>query len=30
MLQNTLIALAYAVPFSIGGYFILKNREVAA
>jgi hypothetical protein len=30
MLQNTLVALAYAVPFSIGGYFILKNREVAA
>ena len=30
ILSNTLIALAYAVPFSIGGYFILKNREVAA
>ncbi len=30
MLGNTLVALAYAVPFSIGGYFILKNREVAA
>ena len=30
MLSNTLIALAYAVPFSIAGYFILKNREVAA
>ncbi len=30
VVQNTLIALAYAVPFSIGGYFILKNREVAA
>ena len=30
MLSNTLIALAYAIPFSIGGYFILKNREVAA
>jgi hypothetical protein len=27
---NTLLALAYAVPFSIAGYFILKNREVAA
>jgi hypothetical protein len=27
---NTLLALAYAVPFSIVGYFILKNREVAA
>ncbi len=30
ILSNTLIALAYAIPFSIGGYFILKNREVAA
>ena len=30
VLQNTLIALAYVVPFSIFGYFILKNREVAA
>ena len=30
MLSNTLIALAYALPFSIAGYFILKNREVAA
>ncbi len=28
--SNTLIALAYVVPFSIAGYFILKNREVAA
>lgn len=28
--QNTLLALAYALPFSIAGYFILKNREVAA
>ena len=27
---NTLLALAYALPFSIVGYFILKNREVAA
>jgi ABC-type transport system involved in multi-copper enzyme maturation permease subunit len=27
---NFLLALAYAVPFSIAGYFILKNREVAA
>ena len=27
---NTLLALAYALPFSIAGYFILKNREVAA
>lgn len=30
MLGNLLLALAYALPFSIGGYFILKNREVAA
>ena len=30
VLQNTMIALAYVVPFSIFGYFILKNREVAA
>jgi ABC-type transport system involved in multi-copper enzyme maturation permease subunit len=30
MLQNSLVALGYAVPFAIGGYFILKNREVAA
>jgi hypothetical protein len=30
MLGNVLLALAYALPFSIGGYFILKNREVAA
>jgi hypothetical protein len=30
MLGNTLLALAYALPFSIAGYFILKNREVAA
>ena len=30
MFDNTLVALAYAVPFSIAGYFILKNREVAA
>ena len=27
---NLLLALAYALPFSIAGYFILKNREVAA
>ncbi|QDV38577.1 ABC transporter permease [Tautonia plasticadhaerens] len=27
---NVLLALAYALPFSIAGYFILKNREVAA
>jgi ABC-type transport system involved in multi-copper enzyme maturation permease subunit len=30
MLGNFGLALAYALPFSIGGYFILKNREVAA
>jgi hypothetical protein len=30
MLSNLLLALAYALPFSIAGYFILKNREVAA
>ena len=30
VLQNTIIAAAYVVPFSIFGYFILKNREVAA
>jgi len=30
MIDNTLLALAYALPFSVGGYFILKNREVAA
>ena len=30
LLNHTLIALAYALPFSIAGYFILKNREVAA
>jgi len=27
---NSLLALAYALPFSVAGYFILKNREVAA
>ncbi|OJW17782.1 MAG: hypothetical protein BGO49_26645 [Planctomycetales bacterium 71-10] len=30
MLGNTLLAFAYALPFSFAGYFILKNREVAA
>ena len=30
MVLNTLLALAYALPFSLAGYFILKNREVAA
>jgi hypothetical protein len=28
--RGFLLALAYALPFSIAGYFILKNREVAA
>ena len=28
--QFALLALGYALPFSIAGYFILKNREVAA
>lgn len=27
---NLLLALAYVLPFSVAGYFILKNREVAA
>jgi hypothetical protein len=27
---HLLTALAYAMPFSVAGYFILKNREVAA
>jgi hypothetical protein len=27
---NFLLAIAYSLPFSIAGYFILKNREVAA
>ncbi len=27
---HTLLALAYALPFSFAGYLILKNREVAA
>jgi hypothetical protein len=30
ILTNFLLAVAYALPFSIAGYFILKNREVAA
>jgi hypothetical protein len=30
MINNVLLAVAYALPFTIGGYFILKNREVAA
>lgn len=27
---NILMAIAYALPFSIAGFFVLKNREVAA
>jgi hypothetical protein len=30
MVSNLLLTLAYVLPFSIAGYFILKNREVAA
>jgi hypothetical protein len=30
MVQNFFLALAYALPFSVAGFFILKNREVAA
>jgi len=30
IISNTLLALAYTLPFSVVGYFILKNREVAA
>jgi ABC-type transport system involved in multi-copper enzyme maturation permease subunit len=30
LFRNVLLAVAYALPFSIVGYFILKNREVAA
>ncbi|MFO0909873.1 MAG: hypothetical protein U0794_16250 [Isosphaeraceae bacterium] len=30
LVSNLLLAIAYALPFSIAGYFILKNREVAA
>lgn len=30
LFTNFLLALAYALPFSIAGYFIMKNREVAA
>jgi hypothetical protein len=30
LLSNTLLALGYALPFSVAGYYILKNREVAA
>jgi hypothetical protein len=28
--SNLLLTIAYVLPFSIAGYFILKNREVAA
>jgi hypothetical protein len=28
--DQVLMALGYAIPFSVAGYFILKNREVAA
>jgi hypothetical protein len=30
MVANSLLAIGYALPFSIAGYFVLKNREVAA
>jgi uncharacterized membrane protein YhdT len=30
MVINTLLALAYVIPFSFAGFLILKNREVAA
>jgi ABC-type transport system involved in multi-copper enzyme maturation permease subunit len=30
LLTNTLLALGYALPFSVAGYYILKKREVAA
>jgi hypothetical protein len=30
MFSNLLLTFAYVLPFSIAGYFILKNREVAA
>jgi hypothetical protein len=30
IILNTLLALAYVLPFSFAGYLILKNREVAA
>jgi hypothetical protein len=30
LVSNLLLTLAYVLPFSIAGYFILKNREVAA
>ena len=30
LVDNLPRPLAYALPFSVAGYFILKNREVAA
>lgn len=30
VLGNSLMALAYSLPFSVAGFFILKKREVAA
>ena len=30
MIGNALMAIAYALPFSVAGFFVLKNREVAA
>ncbi len=30
LIGNVLLALGYAIPFSVAGYFILKHREVAA
>jgi hypothetical protein len=30
LIGNTLLALAYTIPFSFAGFLILKNREVAA
>ncbi len=30
LLENSLLALAYAIPFSLAGFLILKHREVAA
>jgi len=30
LLSNLLLTIAYVLPFSVAGYFILKNREVAA
>ena len=30
LFNHVLLAIAYALPFSVAGYFILKHREVAA